>query len=233
MSETFRLPLVNGRDGNLEEIAGRIAAAWPGLKSAKRIQGTEGGYMISIRMVAAAALLTFTALPAPAADDILDAIDQARKAYQSGNIGEAKQSLDLASQLIGQKNAEGFGALLPAPLAGWTAEKVETTAVGSTAFGASTASRRYTNSKGQDVEVRITGDSAVIAPMATFLANPQIAGAMGKLVRVGDLRALVDSQGDVNMIVASKFLVSVQGSAPADVKLAYAQAVDVAKLSKM
>ncbi len=189
--------------------------------------------MIFVRTLAASALLAFTALPAPAADDILDAIDQGRKAYQSGNLGEAKQSLDLASQLIAQKNAEGFGALLPAPLAGWTAEKVQTTAVGSTAFGASMASRRYSNGKGQNVEVQITGDSAVIAPMAAFLANPQIAGAMGKLVRVGDVRALVSAEGDVNMIVASKFLVSVQGSAPADVKLAYAQAVDVAKLSKM
>ncbi len=189
--------------------------------------------MISIRVLATSALLAFTAMPAPAADDILDAIDQARKAYQSGNLGEAKQSLDLASQLIGQKNAEGFAALLPAPLPGWTAEKAETTAVGSTAFGASMASRRYSNGKGQEVEVQITGDSAVIAPMATFLANPQIAGAMGKIARVGNLRALVSAEGDVNMIVANKFLVSVQGSAPADAKMAYAQAVDVAKLSKM
>jgi hypothetical protein len=190
--------------------------------------------MIYIRKLAYAALLTTAvAMPALAADDILDAIDQARKAYQAGNFGDAKQSLDLASQLIGQKNAEGFAALLPGPLPGWTAEKAETTAVGAMAFGASMASRRYQNAKGQDVQVQITGDSAVIAPMATFLANPQIAGAMGKIARVGNARALVTSEGDVNMVVANKFLVTVQGSAPADAKMSYAQAVDVAKLGKM
>src|SRR6476646_5225784 len=77
------------------------------------------------------------------ADDITDAIEQARKAYQSGDYGTAKQSLDLASQLIGQKNAEGFAALLPAPLAGWKADEAQTTALGQVAFGASTASRNY------------------------------------------------------------------------------------------
>jgi len=56
---------------------------------------------------------------------------------------------------------------------------------------------------------------------------------MGKLVRVGNQRAIQTNDGDVMMLVANKFLVHVQGSADAAVKLNYAQAVDVAKLSKM
>ena len=102
-------------------------------------------------------------MPAQAADDILDAIDGARKAYQAGDMGGAKQSLDLASQLIAQKNAEAYSALLPAPLSGWTAEKVEATASATALFGgASAASRRYHNPKGDNVEVSISGDSAMI-----------------------------------------------------------------------
>ena len=81
-------------------------------------------------MLLGAALLAAATLPAVAADDILDAIDQARKAYTSGDMGSAKQSLDLASQLIGQKNAEGFAALLPKPLPGWKAGEVQTQALG-------------------------------------------------------------------------------------------------------
>ena len=88
-------------------------------------------------------------LPALAADDILDAIEQARKAYQAGDMAGAKQSLDLASQLIGQKNAESFAALLPEALPGWKAEKAETTSVGVAVFGASSASRRYTSPDGR------------------------------------------------------------------------------------
>ena len=181
-----------------------------------------------------ALMLVVLALPqARAADDVLDAIDQARKAYQSGDLTNAKQSLDLASELIGQKNAESFAALMPAPLNGWKADKAQTAATGSVGFGASTASRTYTGPKGEKVDVQITGDSAMVTQFATLLANPQIAGAMGKIVRVGNQRAIQNPDGDVQMVVASKYMVVVSGSADAAAKMSYAQAVDVAKLSKL
>ena len=189
--------------------------------------------MAIMRVLIAAFLLAAPALPALAADDILDAIEQARKAYQAGDMAGAKQSLDLASQLVGQKNAENFAALLPAALPGWKAEKVETTSVGVTVFGVTSASRRYTGPDGLDVQVRITGDSALVMQFAQLFMNPTIAGAMGKLIRVGDQRAIQTNEGSINMVVANKFLVTVEGSADAAAKLAYAQAVDVAKLSKM
>ena len=180
------------------------------------------------------ALTTISAPGAFAADDILDAIDGARKAYQAGDLGNAKQSLDLASQLIAQKNAEGFAALLPAPLPGWKAEKAQANAVGTAIFGgASAASRSYSNGKGDSVEVSVTGDSAMVMQFAPMLANPALAGAMGKLIRVGSQRAIQTQDGDVMMMVANKFLINVQGSADAASKLAYAQAVDLAKLQKM
>src|SRR6185312_13379370 len=186
--------------------------------------------MTPARFVFAAVLLAAT----PAfADDITDAMDQARKAYQAGDLANAKQSLDMASQLVGQKNAEGFATLLPPALPGWKAEKVETAAIGAGMFGATSASRRYSSPDGKLVEVRITGDSSMVMQFAQLLANPAIAGAMGKLVRVGNQRAVQTHEGDVNMVVANKYLVSVNGSAGEDVKLSYAQAVDVAKLSKM
>jgi hypothetical protein len=183
---------------------------------------------------AATVLMLAGALAGPAcADDITDAIEAARKAYQAGDLSNAKQSLDLASQLIGQKNAEGFAALLPNPLPGWKGEKAQTTSVGAVGFGASVASRRYNNARGDSVEVQITGDSAVVMQIATLLSNPAIAGAMGKLIRVGSQRAIQDPDGNVKMVIANKFLVSVEGSAEAAAKMSYAQAIDVGKLSKM
>ena len=186
--------------------------------------------MPMLRILFAAVFLAAFVLPALAADEILDTIDAARKAYQAGDMAGAKQSLDLASQLVGQKNAESFAALLPAALPGWKAEQAETTSVGVTVFGVTSASRHYTGPDGRDVEVRITGDSALVVQ---FLINPAIAGAMGKLISVGDQRALQTNEGSINMVVANKFLVTVDGSADAASKLAYAHAVDVAKLSKM
>ena len=185
------------------------------------------------RMFVAAFLLTVAAMPTVAADDIARAIEQARKAYQAGDLANAKQSLDLASQLIGQKNAESFAALLPAPLPGWKAEKAQTSAVGALGFGGSQASRNYGNAKGDSVEVQITGNSAIIAQIATLLANPRIAGAMGKIDANRQPQCHRGTDGDIHLIVANKFLVLVQGSAPAKAKMAYARAVDVAKLAKM
>lgn len=188
--------------------------------------------MVLLRALSFVVLL---AVAAPAcADDITDAMDQARKAYQSGDFTTAKQSLDLASQLIGQKNAEGFAALLPAPLPGWKAEAAQATAVGQVAFGgASVANRTYVSDKGDNVEVQITGDSAMITQFAMLLANPSIAGAMGKIVKVGNQRAIQTREGNINVVVANKFLVTVNGSGDAAAKLAYAQGVNYDKLSKM
>jgi hypothetical protein len=189
--------------------------------------------MVLLRTLVAA-IGIFAALPAFAADDILDAIDQARKSYEAGDMAGAKQQLDTASQLIGQKNAEGFAKLLPAALPGWTAEKAEAQAIGAAMFGgASTASRTYTNAKGDRVELSITGDSAMLMQFATLLNNPALAGAMGKLIKVGGLRAIQNNDGDVIVVVANKLVIHVQGSADAASKLAYANAIDVTALSKM
>ena len=186
-----------------------------------------------LRIICGAIFLALAAMPALAADDILDAIEAARKAYQAGDMAGAKQSLDLASQLVGQKNAENLAALLPSALPGWKAEKVEATSVGVTVFGVTSASRRYTGPDGRDVQVRITGDSALVLHFARLFMNPTIAGAMGKLISIGDQRALQTSEGSINMVVADKFLVTVEGSADIDAKLTYAKAVDIARLSKM
>jgi len=186
------------------------------------------------RVVLTALVVAVVAIPAFAGDDILDAMDQARKAYQSGDMANAKQQLDLASQLIGQKNAEAFIKLLPEALPGWNADKPQAQAIGAVMFGgASSASRSYSNAKGDRVDISITGDSAMLMQFATLLNNPSLAGAMGKLVKVGGLRAIQNHEGDVIVVVGSKFVVNVQGSADAESKLAYANAVDVAALSKM
>src|SRR5215472_5713223 len=187
--------------------------------------------MFALRILAVPLLLV--AMNAALADDVTDALDQARKAYQAGDFATAKQSADLASQLIGQKNAEGFAALLPEALSGWTAGKVETTSLGSVGFGVTSASRTYTAGDGKNVQVQISGDSALLTQFATLLSNPQIAGVLGKVAMIGSQRAIQSNDGDVHMVVNNKFLVSITGSGSPEAKLGYAKAVDVAKLAKM
>src|ERR1043166_4936564 len=191
----------------------------------------KGNSMLALRMLAVPLFLALGG--AALADDVTDALDQARKAYQTGDFATAKQSADLASQLIGQKNAEGFAALLPAALPGWTAGKAETTSLGNVGFGVTSASRTYTAADGKNVQVQISGDSALLAQFATLLSNPQIAGVLGKVVMIGNQRAIQSNEGDVHIVINNKFLVSVTGSGAAEVKLAYARAVDGGKLAKM
>ena len=186
-----------------------------------------------LRPLFVALVLFAMAVPALAADDVLDAIDAARKAYEAGELSKAKQSLDSASQLVGRKNAERFETLLPQPLPGWTADKPESASVGIAIFGSSTASRRYSNDKGEHVEVRITGDSALVTQFAKLLINPSIGGIFGKIIDVGTQRALQTPEGTINIVIDDKFMVTIEGSAGADAKRAYAQAIDVDKLSKM
>ncbi len=73
----------------------------------------------------------------------------------------------------------------------------------------------------------------MISQLAPIMANPQIAGAMGKIVRVGNQRGIQNPQGDIHVLVANKFLVVITGSAPAAAKMSYAQAIDFTRLSQM
>jgi|SRR5262245_16618217 len=180
--------------------------------------------------IAFAAVLAGAAL----ADDVTDAIEAGRKAYADGELAKAKEALGLASQLIGQKHAEAYAKMLPAPLAGWKADEVEITAVGSAAFGASSALRRYENPAGDQIEVQISSDSAVIAQFAAMMATREVAGAMGsKVVPIGSTRALQSVDGDLHMAIGSQFIIAVQGNASVADKLAYARAIDLVALSKL
>jgi hypothetical protein len=178
--------------------------------------------------VAFSAVLAGAAL----ADDVSDAIEAGRKAYADGELAKAKEALGLAAQLIGQKHAEVYSKLLPAPLAGWKADEVEITA-GGAGYGASSALRRYENRASDQVEVQISSDAALIAQFAAMMATREIAGAMGKIVMIGSTRALQSMDGDLHMAVGSQFIIAVQGNASVNDKLAYARAIDLAALSKL
>jgi hypothetical protein len=173
-------------------------------------------------------------ISAAQADDISDQITQASEAYAAGDFTGAKQALDTASQLISQKNAEGYAALLPAPLDGWRADESQSNA-GAAVFGVTSASRSYVRESDEaSVEIAISGDTAMLSPFLAALSNPVLAGSMGKLITLGKFRAIAAADGgDLQIGVANKFLVSITGSAGTEDKIAYAKAMDLAKLAGM
>jgi hypothetical protein len=164
------------------------------------------------------------------ADDIHDALGQADSAYSSGDYGRAKKSADLASALLGQLAGEQLAKALPAPLDGWTAEDASSDAAAAMFGGGVQAERGYSNADGQQARVQVMMDSPVVAQMAGLFDNPAMAAAMGKLIRIGSEQAIQNEQGELQMLVANRFLVTVTGDAPAEAKQAYAAAVDLSKL---
>ncbi|HWT11055.1 MAG TPA: hypothetical protein VN329_17920 [Roseomonas sp.] len=180
----------------------------------------------------ATAVMAVLAATAPArADEVSDAIAEAQRAYQSGQVQAAQTALQEALQLIAQRAAAGLAAALPDALPGWTAEEPTSSAAGAGLFGGATASRSFRSAQGQTVEIQVMSDNPLIAQLGPILANPMMAGAMGRLVRIGDQRAIQGNDGNIQMLVDNRILVQVQGDAPVDAKLAYARAINVARLT--
>ncbi|MBU0767997.1 MAG: hypothetical protein KJ687_02735, partial [Proteobacteria bacterium] len=84
----------------------------------------------------------FITLGAVFADEITDSIGEAMEYYKESNYVEAANSLDYASQLIRQKRSGKLEALLPEPLAGWSAEDVNSQAAGPGYLGGMISAKR-------------------------------------------------------------------------------------------
>lgn len=176
------------------------------------------------------ALAGVMALAIPAvADEVRDSIQEALAAYEKNDLAAAKQALDYASELINQKNAEDLGAVLPKPMAGWTADDLETSNAAAGLFGGTRVARSY-NKSGARVAVQVLTDSPMLASWMPMLANPKIAAAVGKLTKVSKYRAMQTKKGQLILVVANRYLIIVDGSGSFEDKTAYAEAIDFNKL---
>ncbi|VAW39598.1 hypothetical protein MNBD_DELTA04-653 [hydrothermal vent metagenome] len=176
--------------------------------------------------------------PPARADDVLNIITQAVKQYKSGDYAGAASNLDYASQLVRQKKSEKMKELLPAPLAGWQAEPAKAQAVGTAVFGGGITVSRVYKKEHSSVTVDIVSDSPIMQSLMMMLNNPMFAGAGGgMLVTIKGQRAILKYDaarrtGDVNIVVAGRFMVTVKGRQvnKGDL-LAYAGAVDYKALA--
>ncbi|HEV7457319.1 MAG TPA: hypothetical protein VGN96_11150 [Roseococcus sp.] len=168
------------------------------------------------------------------ADEVRDALAEASRAYAAGDIPAARMALAEAQQLLQQRAGDELAAALPEPLAGWEAEPA--TAGGNSGLallggaGMIQASRTYRHREGRTVELQVSADNPLMAQMMMVFNNPAMAGAMGRLVRVGSHRAIQQQSGELLMVLNNRFLVQISGDGTAQEKLAYAQAINVARL---
>ena len=173
------------------------------------------------------------------ADDITDSINEALEYYKNGEYTEAVSNLNYAAQLIQQKKGGSLESFLPEPLKGWKAQETTSQAAGAGMFGGVTAEREYTKDDAS-VSVTIVTDSPMLQGMAVMFSNPAFAVSDGgKLEKIAGQRAIVkyssaDNGGDIQIMVANRFLVSVDGRdvSKSDLKN-YAAAIDYKQLAEL
>jgi hypothetical protein len=173
--------------------------------------------------------------PRAYADETADAIRGALGSYKDGKALEAKQKLDKASALIAAQLAAKLDTFLPGPLDGWT---VETDAPGATPSvapvdsGGLNATRTYVKDE-LHVTISITGEMPVITAMAVLFADSERAKEAGnRIMQVKGQSAVMTGDGQVQVLVAERFLVIAEGDAAEDVKNAYLDKIDVEGLAK-
>ena len=171
------------------------------------------------------------------ADDITDSINEALEYYKNGEYTEAVSNLNYAAQLIQQKKGGSLESFLPEPLDGWKARETSSQATGAGIFGGVTAEREYTKGDAS-VSVTIVTDSPMLQGMAMMFSNPAFAVSDGgKLEKIAGQRAIVkfssaDKEGDIQVMVANRFLVSVDGRNVSKSDLEnYTAAIDYKKLA--
>lgn len=175
------------------------------------------------------------------ADEVTDSISQGLDQYKKGSYAEAMTSLNFAAQKIGQIKADSMKVLIPKPLSGWTADEVVSQAAGTAMFGGGlSAEGRYHRGGKGDVTVKIVTDSPLLQSMMMLISNPMFASSGGgKLEKINKQTAIVKyeaqgKRGDINVVVAGKVLVTVEGSEVSqDDLMAYAKAVDYDKIATL
>ena len=179
---------------------------------------------MKFRIAATAVLAVCLALPAQA-DEVEETIEAALEAYRAGDIKAAKEEIDFVSQLLGQLKAEGLKGFLPEPMDGWTREDNETQNVA--AFGGGQmASARYSNGS-DDVEIQLMADNQMVTAMAAMFGNATLMGAMGTVKRINRQKLVLTNEGEVQSLINNRIMVQITGSADADTKLAYFEALDM------
>lgn len=181
----------------------------------------------------------FVAPGAVFADEITDSIEEAMEYYKENNYVEAANSLDYASQLIRQKRSGNLETFLPEPLSGWSAEDVKSQAAGPGYLGGMISAKRKYKKDKSAVTIEIITDSPALQSMVMMFSNPAYASADGgKLTKIKRQKAIIKyhssrQKGEINIVVAKQYLVSVKGRNISQNDLVdYASAIDYQKLKK-
>lgn len=187
------------------------------------------------------ALLALTAFAAPVrADEVADNLKNALASYEAGNLSEALQAVDYASQLIRQKKADAVAALLPSAPAGWTADEAQAEAAAAMMMGGIVTAKRSYSRGDSSVSIQIQSDSPLLQTYGMMLANPALlAGSGARLETIKGQRVAVtyrqgDKAGDIKAVIDNRYVLTIEGSGVTREELtSFVGLLDLAKLAKL
>jgi hypothetical protein len=189
---------------------------------------------LNIRVVLLSLLFAAAPLVPAHADDVTDQIHEALTAYGKKDLPTAISGLQAALNLIRQMRADTYGALLPGPIEGWTAVKVETIpAAVAVAGGGTGASRKY-HKGNAEVTVSILADSPLLQAMSA-LASSGLAALSGMRTEIvnGHRTLYMVEDGAFTSFVGDRILVRVEGKdLPEDTLKQFLIAVDFPAIEK-
>ncbi|RVT82644.1 hypothetical protein DXV76_15500 [Rhodobacteraceae bacterium CCMM004] len=174
------------------------------------------------RFALAAAVSLAAALPATA-DDVTDAIDSARAAYEEGDIQYALEELAFATQLMQAMKAGALSEFLPPAQDGWTRTLDEDEARSMAMLGGTAAIAEYANGS-DSFTVQILADNPMVAGFAGIFGNSAMMATMGKIERVGREKFL-DQDGDLTGVVGNRILIQASGG-PKEAMIAHLAEID-------
>lgn len=172
------------------------------------------------------ALVLMLATQPAFADDFTDVIDEALEAYSDGDLAGARNSLDYARQLLDQKKTSTLKSFFPAPLPGWEVQETRGDRAGAVAMlGGAYAGAHYTDGS-QEVEISLIADTPMMQQLDMIMSHPLLGQPGARMIRIQRQNGYVTSDSKVIFLVNNRYLVTFEGNADEDTKIAYAESFD-------
>jgi hypothetical protein len=213
------------------------AGPLPGLGAGARgrsFQGRRGRALIPMRfLILAAGVLMVLPAAVARADDISDQINEALRAYEKHDLATTAAALDAASNLLRQAKAEAWKAMLPEPLAGWTAADAESTTVANAMFGGGTGVSRTYKKADQSIEITYIADSPMMQGLGSLMSSGLVTGNDIKLLIIDGRKVTYSKSDNSYTTMVGKVLVSIKGQGVDDASLrSYLKAIKFTDLEK-
>ena len=191
-------------------------------------------------MMIVLALFTCVCGTAWAEDQVTTQIKEALKLYDELKYAQAASELEFAVQQIRQLQAGLLKGIFPAPPSGWTGSEPESNSAGASFFGGGvSASRIYTMGDSQ-IKINVVSNSPVLQSYLMMFSNPMMMAGQGDVTKVAGNRAIrkldaAAGSGEMNIVVANKILVTIEGWRLAAVEAitTFAELIDYAGLEKL